>query len=80
MLNVCLQKPFIQNGHILYHVSLKVHCFKWQDNFVYSKSIKIKAMLLIISLSFVVLGRLFYQSRVIELFRLYSFFLSGSAN
>lgn len=40
--------------HILFQVSLKVHCFKWQGNFGSNKSIKIKAMLLIISLSTVV--------------------------
>lgn len=33
---------FYQKGTPL--VSVKVHCWKWQGNFVYSKSIKIKAM------------------------------------
>ena len=45
ILNLCLLKHFFQ-------VNLKVHCLKWQGN-VYNKSIKIKAMLLAISLSFV---------------------------
>ena len=39
---------------LVFQVSLKVHCLQWQDHSVYNKSIKIKAILLIISMSFVV--------------------------
>ena len=33
-----------------FQVSLKLHCLQWQGKFVVNDSIKIKAMLLIISL------------------------------
>ena len=53
MLNVCLHNHFTKKGHILFKWVGRC-CLKWQGNFVYDKSMKIKAMLLIISLSFLV--------------------------
>ena len=49
-------KAFYQKGtqsfqkDALFYVSLKLHCLQWQGKFGVNHSIKIKAMLLIISL------------------------------